>query len=158
MIPMDNGLTGLLGLARKAGKAELGEESVTAAAHGHKARLILVASDAAENTRRRALTLGQAGNAPVLSPPLTKGELGRAVGRASCALLALTDVGLASSAAKKLAQLRPEEAGDVPALLERKAEKALRRKRAQRSREKAAQAKARKPWAAPPPKKEGGKS
>ena len=42
---MDNGLIGLLGLARKAGKAEVGEESVSIAAKAHKARLILLASD-----------------------------------------------------------------------------------------------------------------
>jgi len=65
---MDDGLTGLIGLARKAGKAEVGEEPVTAAATAHKARLILLSSDAAENTAKRARRLGESGNCPVITP------------------------------------------------------------------------------------------
>ena len=49
---MDNGLTGLMGLAKRAGKAELGEEPAAAAALSHKARVLLVAKDAADNTRQ----------------------------------------------------------------------------------------------------------
>ena len=44
---MDSSLSGLLGLARRAGKAELGEESILSAALAHKVRLLLIAADAA---------------------------------------------------------------------------------------------------------------
>ena len=47
-------LLNLIGLAKKAGKLEVGEEPVGAAARSKHARLILIASDAADNTRRRA--------------------------------------------------------------------------------------------------------
>ena len=84
-------LLNLIGLAKKAGKLEVGEEPVGAAARSKHARLILIASDAADNTRRRALHFGEAGECICLEIPPTKEDLGRALGRTSCALLALTD-------------------------------------------------------------------
>ena len=44
----------LLGLALRAGRLAVGEEPVGAACRGHKAYLLLLASDAADNTIRRA--------------------------------------------------------------------------------------------------------
>lgn len=146
---MDNGLMGLLGIARKAGKTEVGEESAAAAAKAHKARVLLLASDAGDRTRRHAENLSQEGNCPLLPVPLTKAELGGALGRGSCAILALTDIGLANAAVKKLEAVDPE----VRQKLDRKAEKTLRRRRETRQREKEAQAARRKPWAAPPQEK-----
>ena len=115
---MDSGLMGLLGIARKAGKTEAGEESAAAAAKGHKARVLLLASDAGERTRRHAGDLSREGNCPLLTAPLTRGELGGALGQGSCVLLAITDVGLASAAVKKLEAVDPE----VRQRLEHKAE------------------------------------
>ena len=146
---MENGLIGLLGIARKAGKAEAGEESVATAAKGHKARVLLLASDAGDRTRRHAETLSGEGNCPLLSVPLTKEELGGALGRGSCAILALTDVGLAAAAVKKLEAADPA----VRQRLEYKAQKTLRRRRETRQRERQAQAGQRKPWTAPSQKK-----
>ena len=57
---MDNVLH-LLGIARKAGRVEVGEEPVGASARARQARLILVASDAADNSARRAAHFAQAG-------------------------------------------------------------------------------------------------
>ena len=125
---MDNGLIGLLGLAQKAGKLQTGEESVSTAAKGHKARLLLLSSDAGERTRRHAGQLSQEGNCPLLPVPLTRMELGGAVGRGECVLLAFTDVGLAAAAAKRLAQTDPEGCREVLERLEDKAEKTLRRR------------------------------
>ena len=79
-------LLNLIGLAKKAGKLEVGEEPVGAAARSKHARLILIASDAADNTRRRALHFGEAGECICLEIPPTKEDLGRALGRTSCAL------------------------------------------------------------------------
>lgn len=93
----------LIGIARKAGRLEIGEEPVGAAARARQARLILVAADAAENSARRAAHFAEAGKTCVLRLPYPKSVLGGMVGRASCAMLALTDVGLASALAGKLA-------------------------------------------------------
>ncbi len=150
---MDNGLIGLLGLAQKAGKLQTGEESVSTAAKGHKARLLLLSSDAGERTRRHAGQLSQEGNCPLLPVPLTRMELGGAVGRGECVLLAFTDVGLAAAAAKRLAQTDPEGCREVLERLEYKAEKTLRRRRETQARKKAVQAGQRKPWAPPSPEK-----
>ena len=146
---MDNGLIGLIGLTRKAGKAEVGEESVSIAAKAHKARLILLASDAGEHTRRHGERLGEQGNCPALPLPLTKAELGGALGRGSCAILAFTDVGMAAAAAKKLAAADPALYGPAAQRLDYKAEKTLRRRRQTRQREKDSKAAGQKPWAAP---------
>lgn len=143
---MDNSLAGLLGIARKAGKLELGEEGVSAAAKAHRARAILLAADAGERTCRHAQGM-VTGNCPLLPVPLTKAELGAAAGRGPCAVLALTDVGLANAAAKKLEGLDPE----VRQHLEHKAAKTLRRRRETRQREREAQHS--KPWAPPSPEK-----
>ena len=62
-------LLNLIGLAKKAGKLEVGEEPVGAAARSKHARLILIASDAADNTRRRALHFGEAGECICLEIP-----------------------------------------------------------------------------------------
>ena len=139
---MDNVLH-LLGIARKAGRVEVGEEPVGASARARQARLILVASDAADNSARRAAHFAQAGKAPWFRVPYTKGELGGTVGRASCAMLALTDVGLAAALLARLAAGASE-----------KADKALQRQKEQRRHEKKLQKGGRKPWAAPPARKE----
>ena len=101
----------LLGLARKAGRLEIGEEPVGAVCRAWQARLVLLASDAAPNTCRRAAHFGEAGNVLWLEVPFTKAELGFALGRGSCAMLALTDAGFAASLTQKLAARAPERYG-----------------------------------------------
>ena len=85
----------LLGLAKKAGRLEIGEEPVGALCRARHARLILLASDAAPNTRRRCAHFGEIGNVLWLELPATKAELGFCLGRTSCAMLALSDAELA---------------------------------------------------------------
>ena len=145
---MDNVLR-LIGLARKGGRVEVGEEPVGAAARARKARLVLLAADAADNTLRRAAHFAQAGAVPVLQSPYTKGELGLSVGRASCAMLAVTDYGLAAALARGLAARDRERFGGVAADLEEKAQRALQRQKEQRRHEKKLERAAAKPWAAP---------
>ena len=84
-----------------------------------------------------------------MQTPYTKGELGLAVGRSSCAMLALTDHGLAAAFARKLAEADGEQYGDTAAELEEKAQRALQRQREQRRHEKKLERAAAKPWAAP---------
>ena len=71
----------LLGIARKAGRVEVGEEPVGAAARAHQAKLILTACDGADNSLRRAAHFAETGKVPCLTTPYTKGGLGSAVGR-----------------------------------------------------------------------------
>ena len=121
-------LLNLIGLAKKAGKLEVGEEPVGAAARSKNARLILIASDAAENTRRRAKHFGDAGECICLEIPSTKEALGKALGRTSCALLALTDIGFAEAIAKKLAESDEAHYGEAAKRLSVKAARAAERR------------------------------
>ena len=129
-------LLNLIGLAKKAGKLEVGEEPVGAAARSKHARLILIASDAADNTRRRALHFGEAGECICLEIPPTKEDLGRALGRTSCALLALTDIGFAEAVAKKLAESDEAHYGEAAKRLTIKAARAAERRKELRQHEK----------------------
>lgn len=149
---MDNALR-MLGLAKKAGRLEIGEEPVGAVARAKKAKLLLLAEDAAPNTARRAAHFGEAGNVLFLTVPFTKAELGMAVGRTSCAMLAFTDPGFAASFVEKLAQRDPERYGPAAQQTGEKAARALQRQKEQRQHEKNLERGKKKPWA-PPPKQE----
>ena len=139
----------LLGLARKAGRIEVGEEPVGAACRARKAKLLL-ACDAADNTARRAEHFAQAGNTLCVRVPFTKEQMGGTVGRGSCAMAALTDAGMAASFLNKLAQVDPEQYGEAAAALDTKAQKVLQRQREQRQHEKNLAKGKQKPWCAPP--------
>lgn len=140
----------LLGLARKAGRIEVGEEPVGAVCRARKAKLLLLAADAADNTARRAEHFAQAGNTVPVRTPFTKEQLGGAVGRGSCAMAALTDAGMAASFLNKLAAADPERYGETAAALDAKAKRVLERQREQRRHEKNLARGKQKPWCAPP--------
>ena len=144
----------LLGLAKKAGRLEIGEEPVGAACRAHQAKLVLLAADAAPNTCRRAAHFGEAGNVLWLEVPFEKSELGFVLGRASCAMLALTDAGFAAAVAEKLAVRDPDKYAPAAQQLRTKADRVLQRQREQRQHEKNLRQGKRKPWTAPPPAKE----
>ena len=148
---MDNTLH-LVGIAKKARRVEVGEEPVGAAARARQARLIVLARDAADNTCRRAAHFAEAGACPVVQCPYSKEELGGAVGRTSCAMLAFTDAGLAASFMGKLSPRDAHRYAEPAEAVSAKAARMLQRQREQRRHEKnLREGKQRKPWAAPPP-------
>ena len=61
----------LLGLALRGGRLVMGEEPVEAVARARDARVLLLASDAADNTRRRVEHFAQAGQCLWLRVPFT---------------------------------------------------------------------------------------
>lgn len=91
---MNNGLN-YIGLARRSGRVEIGEEATAAAARGRKAFVVCTAHDASPHSIRRAADFAEAARLPHLPLPATKAELGAILGRKSCAMLALCDAGLA---------------------------------------------------------------
>lgn len=109
---------GLLGLARKAGKLEIGEEPVGAACRGGRARLVLLAADGARNTAGKAARLAQAAKVRCVPTSFTKEELGTALGRSSCAVLALTDEGFAKAFLEKFPQPADTQKKDGGGLFE----------------------------------------
>ena len=146
---MNNALS-LLGLARKAGRIEIGEEPVGAACRARRARLVVLACDAAEHSARRAEHFSQSGGALCVHLPFTKEELGGILGRSSCAMAALTDAGMAASLLKKLAAADPGQYSEAAQALDLKAQKVLQRQKEQRAHEKNLARGKSKPWAAPP--------
>lgn len=126
----------MIGLAHKAGRVEIGEEPVGSAARAKKARIILVAGDAAAGSVRRAMAFAGTGNCLCLVIPTTKEELGRALGRTSCAMAAVTDIGFADAVAKKLAALEPEKFTGAAERMAIKAQRARERKLEQLAHEK----------------------
>ena len=99
---MESKALNYLSLARKAGKAELGEEPVGAAARAGKAYLIVVAQDASDHTWRRAKSFAAGTEQQVLRVKATKDELGRSIGRESLAIAAITDAPLALALVQSL--------------------------------------------------------
>ena len=106
----DNALN-LLGLALRGGNLAVGEEPVREACTTRRARLVLTAADAADNSADRARRWAEECGAAWTQVPWDKEVLGNALGRRLCAVAALTDKGLASALAEKLVrtdgELRP---------------------------------------------------
>ena len=121
---MDSRAMNYLSLARKAGKAELGEEPVGAAARAGKAYLIVVAQDASDHTWRRAKSFAAGTEQQVLRLKETKDDLGQSIGRQSLAIAAITDAALALAMVKAM---EPSEAAQVKSVLEAKAAKLAKR-------------------------------
>lgn len=134
---MSSGILSLLGLALRGGRLAVGEEPAALAAKAGQARLLLTASDAAENTLRRTEHLAQEGHCLRLTLPFSKEELGRALGRGSAAIAALTDTGLAAAVTKRLADLDPERYAEAAARMELKLRRAKERQAAPRQPKKA---------------------
>lgn len=93
----------IIGLARKAGMLAMGEEPCGNACRMFKAAAVFTASDAAENSVRRAAGFAQLGDVPHIKLSATKEELGASCGRSSLAMFAITDAGFALTIAKRLA-------------------------------------------------------
>ena len=126
----------MIGLARKAGRVEPGEEPVGAAARAKKARIILVASDAAPSSLRRAASFAQAGGCPLVPLEADKEQLGRCLGKTSVAMAAVTDIGFADAIVRKLAARDPEAYGSLSGQLALKAKRAQERQREKERHEK----------------------
>lgn len=99
---MDNGFLSLLGLARRARRVAPGESAAYDAIAEHKAKAVFVASDAAENSTEKLKNRMSGGKALLIETPFTKDDLGDALGLAGCAMVAVTDAGLAFELAKKI--------------------------------------------------------
>ena len=145
-----NQVLSLLGLALRGGRLAIGEEPVEAVARARDARLLLLASDAADNTLRRVKHFAEAGQCLWLRVPFTKGDLGQAVGRSAAAVVAVTDVGLAAAIAHRLEELDPRYR-EAAERLDIKAKRAAERRAEQKAHEKNVRTGKYKPKKAPEP-------
>lgn len=98
-----------LGIARKAALIETGEVNSRLMIRKGWARLLILASDASENARKRAEGFVYEKGIPIAVVPFTKAELSDTTGKAGCSMAAITDAGLAQSFALALLQEYGEE-------------------------------------------------
>ena len=89
----------------------MGEEPVRQALLEGKAKLVLLAQDASDRTRRKVEP--KLGDVPLQVIPASKAELGGALGRESCALCALTDKGFAQSLSQRFEETNTNHDGGV---------------------------------------------
>ena len=130
---MDKALN-YLSLARKAGRIELGEEPVGAAARAQKARLLVVASDAGDHTWRRAKSFVAGTDQQCIRVAFDKDALGQSVGRQSLAIAAITDPALALAFVKALGQ--PEKYRETLESLEKRTKRVQSRQAEAKAHEK----------------------
>ncbi len=117
---------GLLGLARKAGKLQTGEESVGSLLLQKRARLTVLASDAGSAVARKVHNLAQDSRQGILEIPYDKLTLGAALGKQSVSVAAFADVSMALAFVKTLPAER------VPAELLEDLERRVARVKAKR--------------------------
>ena len=101
-------------------------EPVGTVARSGKARLILLAADAADHTVRRAGSFARLHQTPLVQIEADKDTLGGVFGRTSVAMAALTDVFLAQRFLESLGQ--PERYGQQLAAVSEKAAAMKQRK------------------------------
>ena len=118
-------LLGLLGLARRAGKLEIGEALTAETVTAGKARAIFLARDIGEATRRKVMRHEE--RIPVFTMPHDKETLGASLGFPGCAVCCLTDVGMARAAAEQLAPLSEANAAAAARVAEKEARIASRK-------------------------------
>ena len=94
-------VTGALGLAQKAGKISSGDLGVKDALSGGKAKLLIIAADAAPNTVKELNYLAAKASVPVISC-LQRAALGLCIGKAPRAAVAVLDKGFAELIVKKM--------------------------------------------------------
>lgn len=119
----------LLGLMRKANAIAVGETNTGGAVRAGKAKLLLLAADASDNARSRARGFTHGRDVVTVTLPFTKDEIAAHVGVSGCAMAAITDIGFANAFMKSLAAAVPEGYDESTAEIQRRFEKAGRRKK-----------------------------
>lgn len=119
----------LLGLMRKANAIAVGETNTGGAVRAGKAKLLLLAADATDNARSRARGFTHGRDIVTVTLPFTKDEIAAHVGVSGCAMAAITDIGFANAFMKSLAAAVPDGYDESAAEIQRRFEKADRRKK-----------------------------
>ncbi len=98
-----------LGIARKSGGMETGEDNSSGLVKAGKARVLIVASDTSDGAKRRAEGYVYETNTVLVEVPFTKDEISSISGKSGCSMAAITDLGLAAAFLKALAQENEEK-------------------------------------------------
>ena len=120
-----------LGLGRKSGLLVTGEDNCGCTVGAGKAKLLLLASDASPNARKKASGFMYGHRALLATLPWSKEELSALLGKRGCSMVCFTDLPLAARFAAAMAETDPAWQETASALCARE-EKARRRKAAPR--------------------------
>lgn len=96
----NNNIAFALSLAQKAGKAASGDFAVRTALKSGKTRLLVLAEDAAPNSKKDMCYLAEQAEVPVLEA-MSRDELGHAIGKAPRVAVAIIDDNFANMLLKK---------------------------------------------------------
>lgn len=84
-------LKGMLGLAANAGALCIGTNNTLAAIKAGKAKIVLLAADASDNTAKQLKDKSNFRGIELHTLPLSMSEFGKAIGKGDCAAAAITD-------------------------------------------------------------------
>ena len=87
---------GMLGLAKRAGKAISGTEAVIAKIRGFEAYLVIIANDASDGTKKRITDKCKSYETDYIFYGICD-DIGKAIGTGNCVAVAITDEGFAKS-------------------------------------------------------------
>jgi len=91
----------MLGFAAKAGKIVSGEMGARASVHKNKAKLMMIATDAAESTKEEFLQVAEKNGVTYISG-LSMKEMGMAIGKSNRSILIVLDEGFAYQIRKNM--------------------------------------------------------
>lgn len=103
MTMMKHKALSMLGMAMRAGKLVTGDETVLKAVRQGKAKLVIVAADASDNTKKKFRDKCATYNAKCLEA-FDRVTLGEAIGKSERVILGLTDAGFAKSIVQSLTE------------------------------------------------------
>jgi len=106
-----------LGLIRRAGMLEIGDEAVSASARRGTAKLIISSADASDGSKRRAKGYAETYNVRYILSAWTKEEIGNVLGRNNIAMIAVTDRGMSDSLVTKMASDKVTAASNLEEIL-----------------------------------------
>lgn len=99
---MKKNTLGVIGLAARARGIVIGTNNVLEAVRGRKAKLVLVASDVSDNTKKSLFDKTKYYSVDIEQIDITAEELGRAVGHSNTAAVAFTDANFIKAYKKSL--------------------------------------------------------
>lgn len=98
---MENKIYGLIGLARRAGKVSFGTESSIETIEKKKAKLVIVASNSSDRTKKNFKELSQKLNVPFRITGTIE-DLSQAIGQVNKAVLVIKDENFAKEILKRI--------------------------------------------------------
>ncbi len=97
---INNKISGLIGLAMKAGKVCFGADSVEENVMKKKVKLVIISEDSSERTKNKFIDICKKYNIPII----TYGDidsLSKAIGKSNKAILGIKDINFANSIQEK---------------------------------------------------------